>query len=192
MRVVRHPSIVVRMFAWHVLYSKPHAEFQVLDALEQRGFQGYLPSVALVRPRPGRPRRRAFFPGYLFAYLDLDEIGVNGVAYLRGLKHLVYAGDAPAVVHPNVIEYLRARLAAQLATDERGEILRRGDAVEILDDAFRDIEAVFDQRLSADGRVRVLLQHLETHRYTRGAKREIPLDLDVEMVRKKSRRTATL
>lgn len=147
--------------------------------------EGYLPSVPLVRPRPGRPRHRAFFPNYLFAYLDLDEIGVNGVAYLRGLRSLVFVGDQPAIVDARVIEYLRAQLANKLATDERGELLRRGDAVEILDDAFRGIDAVFDQRLSADGRVRVLLQYLEAHRYTRGARREFPLDVNIELVRKK-------
>jgi transcription antitermination factor NusG len=174
------------MFHWHVLYSKPHAEFQVLRALEERGIEAYLPSVPLVRPRPGRPRHRAFFPNYLFAHLDLDAIGVNGVAYTRGLQSLVFCGDQPATVAPGVIAYLRTRLAKELATDERGEILRRGDVVEILDDSFRDMEAVFDERLSAEGRVRVLLQQLETHRYTRGAKREIPLDVDIGLVRKKS------
>jgi transcriptional antiterminator RfaH len=166
------------MFAWHVLYSKPHAEFQVLAALEQRGIQAYLPALPLVRPRPGRPHHRAFFPNYLFAYLDLDAIGVNGVAYLRGLRSLVFVGDQPATVPPHVIEYLRARLAQELAMDQRGELLRRGDAVEILDDAFRDLDAVFDQQLSAEGRVRVFLRYL-------ARRREIPLDLDVELVRKK-------
>ncbi len=173
------------MYAWYVLYSKPHAEFQVLRALEERGMEAYLPSVPLVRPRQGRSRRRAFFPNYLFAHLDLDAIGVNGVAYTRGLQSLVFFGGEPATVAPEVIAYLRARLAAELSTDERGEILRRGDAVEILDEAFRDFEAVFDQRLSAEGRVRVFLKHLETHRFARERGRELPLDVDIGLVRKK-------
>ena len=48
------------MEQWYALYTKPNAEYQVAEALQQRGFQTYLPEIET--RRKGRRRRQPLFP----------------------------------------------------------------------------------------------------------------------------------
>ena len=84
---------------WYVLHTKPHKERQVAEHL--RGLQGrnvevYMPIVPAPRVNPRAARERPYFPCYLFARADLDEIGTSACNGLR-LRRLVELGQ-PAVV----------------------------------------------------------------------------------------------
>lgn len=174
------------MELWHVLYTKPHSEFQVRSGLVSRGIECYLPTSRVPKPRAGRPVLRAFFPCYLFARFDSEEVGRSSIAYLPGLRRVVEFAGEPAVVDAALVEHVMERLATPLPRDESGRTLGRGDAVEILAPGFEEIDAVFDARLSPEGRVRVFLRHVEQHHLAyRTLERRVPMELDVEQVRKK-------
>ncbi len=153
------------MQQWYALYTKPHCERQVEGALSAKGIETFFPSMPVLTPRRGRSPIRPFFPCYLFARFDLQAVGVSRVNWTPGMRHLVMFGGLPACVQESVIERIRAHLEQPHAMDEQGEFLQPGDHVIITSGPLRDIEAVFDKRLSAAGRVRVLVQLLE--RWTR-------------------------
>ncbi|MBM3130827.1 MAG: hypothetical protein FJ009_19645 [Chloroflexi bacterium] len=159
---------------WHALHTKPHKERQVESFLSGRGIEIYFPTI----PAPKRSRgsdERAFFPSYLFARADLEAIGLWTVHYAPGMRGVVMFGGQPARVDDRVIATLQARLADVSVVDALGEALNHGDRVVITQGPLADFDAVFDKQLSADGRVRVLIEFLQ---------RATPVEIEARALRK--------
>lgn len=146
---------------WYVLYTKPHSEQQVEAGLAAEGIQSYFPAIPVATPRRGRPAVRPFFPCYLFVHVDLQAVGISRLNWTPGVRHLVMFGGIPSQVDEGVIARLREYLVQPHVMDHQGEMLERGDRVVITSGPLQDIEAVFDKRLSANGRVRILIQLLQ-------------------------------
>ncbi len=169
---------------WYALHAKPHKERQVEAFLTAQGIRVYFPTVS-VPPRRGRPDFRAFFPRYLFAQTDIEQVGLWTLHHAPGMTGVVMFGGVPARVDDGLIDTLKQRLARLdpstgsrgVIVDDRGEIIEPGDRVAIKTGPFAEYEAVFDQRLSASGRVRVLIQLL---------KHWASLELDADMLQKAS------
>lgn len=70
-------------------------------------------------------------------------------------------GDVPARIGDEVISALRERLAHLNVLDDRGEMPEAGERVVATSGPLAGLEAVFDQRLSHDGRARMLVKLLE-------------------------------
>jgi transcriptional antiterminator RfaH len=170
-------SMELGLECWYALHTKPHKERQVEAFLQGRGIQIYFPTI----PSPKRSRssdERAFFPSYLFARTDLEAVGLWTLHYAPGMRGVVMFGGVPARVDERVIAMLQARLADVEVVDALGEALNPGDRVVITQGPFAELEAVFDRRLSAEGRVRVLIEFL---------RRTTPVELDARALRKTSR-----
>lgn len=156
------------MLAWYTLHAKPHKERQVQAVLSARGMQVYFPTVP-VTARRGRPAVRAFFPRYLFVRADLEQVGLWTLRYAPGASGVVMFGDTPARVTDEVIAALQTRLAGvdasagtrRVIVDARGEIIAPGDRVAVTVGPLAEFEAVFERRLSAAGRVRILIHWLQ-------------------------------
>lgn len=141
---------------WFALYTKPHKEYLVRDALQGQGVEVYLPEIGVVTRRRGRREKKPFFPHYLFARLDLGDSLMAKVRWTLGLRRIVSAGGRPVPVPDEVIAALRQRLATAEVEERKGP--RKGDAVRVVHGPFEGLEALFDRRLSPAGRVRVLLE----------------------------------
>jgi transcription antitermination factor NusG len=162
------------MQSWYALHTKPHKERQVEAVLTERGIEVYFPTMPAPRRR-NRPAERAFFPCYLFAHADLDAVGLWSLHYVPGARGVVMFGGIPARVNDNMVVALRARLASADVVDARGEVLKQGDRVVITSGPFADWEGLFHQRLSASGRVRILLHLLQ---------RWMAVEMDADALRK--------
>lgn len=174
------------MRRWYVLYSKLHAERQIASHLLQQGYEVYLPTIPVAHARRDRPLERPFFPGYLFLNYDLEGLGVSRIIYTPGLRGLVMFGGEPAVVPDRDVARIRENLTKPQMWDRSGNLLKQGDAVEILQEPFQDVDVVFDRRLTPTARVLVLLRYLERHESERkSVEHLIPLELDGNLVRKK-------
>lgn len=148
------------MNSWHALRTKPHKERQVESFLKERGIEVYFPTIPAPR-RSHSSRTRAFFPGYLFAHTDLDEVGLWTIHYAPGMCGVVMFGGTPARVAESVIDALRERLARVQVVDTLGEALYPGDRVLITNGPLAELDAVFDRRWSPEGRVRILVRLLQ-------------------------------
>ncbi len=143
------------MQRWYALYTKPRKERQVDALLQEQGIETYLPTVQRKVRRRDRPDRVVYFPCYLFARLDFDDTPRSSVDWMPGIRHIVSLGEQPAAVADEIVELVRSRLEG---IEEVGYgALRQGDRVRITSGPLRDLEAIFDQPLSAADRVRVLL-----------------------------------
>lgn len=162
---------------WYALYTKPHKERQVEATLVERGIEVYYPTLPVASPRRGRSAERAFFPCYLFAHVDMDAVGLWALHYLPGMRGVVMFAGQPARVDEKIIAVLRSRLERSNAFDSYGEALEQGDRVVITTGPLADLEAVFDRRLSAAGRVRILVHLLQ---------RWAEVEIDADALRKTS------
>ncbi len=151
------------MKQWYAVHTKHRRENQVCDYLAGRGIETYLP----VLPRPARQCRTAarqepFFARYLFAHLDLSQVPSSSINWAPGVTRLVCFAGQPAAVREEVILWLRHRLARGVNADHdyKGLPIRPNDRLRVIAGPLRGMEAIFDQRLSADDRARVLVQLL--------------------------------
>jgi len=138
---------------WVVLKTQPRHEVLAVNAMDARGVESYVP---LVRPSRVSGSTVALFPGYVFARVRETSDDLLRIRSAPGIAYLLPRDSSPAVVPDDVIDIIRNRLVEQPhgMTPE----LEHGDRVQIVSGPFRWMDAVFDRRLSAAGRVRILLE----------------------------------
>lgn len=140
---------------WLLLYTKPYKERRVQDLLRAQDIEVYLPEITV--QRQSGLKRKPFFPCYLFIQVDPRNGALADVRWTPGLRYIVRAGHEPVRVPAPVVEGIRHRLR-QMGVVRPEDRFQQGDVVRIAQGPFDGIEAVFDRRLSAQGRVRVFLQ----------------------------------
>jgi transcriptional antiterminator RfaH len=130
---------------WVVLRTQVRQEPLATQSVAARGVDSYFP--LLERGRSAEP----LFPGYLFARV---APGTDDLLRIRSAPGIAYVLPryAPPVLLPDAfVRALRARAAS------RTPGFQKGDRVTIRRGPFRWLDAIFDKRLNASGRVRVLL-----------------------------------
>lgn len=157
---------------WYALFTKPKKEHQVNALLQGLGIETYLPTVRRKVRRRDRPDRIVYFPCYLFARIDFRVVPRSSITWMQGMRRIVSSGEQPTVVADDIVELIRVRL------DDVEEIghgrLKQGDRVRITAGPLRDLEAVFDQPLSQENRVRILLDVVG---------RMTPVDIDYSQIK---------
>ncbi len=149
------------MERWYALQTKPRKERVVYELLLKRDIEAYLPLLMPSKPSARQPDGQPFFARYLFARLDLDTVPLSSVNWMQGMSGVVSFGGQPAVVDDEVIRWLKARLA-QLGTRDyhRGLPLTPSSRMRIVEGPLKGMQAIFDRRVGADARARVLIQLL--------------------------------
>lgn len=163
---------------WYALHSKPMEEALLWEQLRLREIESYYPRI---RVRPVNPRARkdkAYFPGYVFGRVDLEQTDLSVFQRLPGSAGIVSFGGMPSYIPDNLIAAIRRRVTEINAVG--GELLDRlkaGDIIIVHEGPFRGYEAIFDAHLSGAERVRVLLKLL--------SRQQIPLELPVRQIQRK-------
>ncbi len=146
---------------WYAVHTKPRSEEQAKAALANKGLAVYLPLVKAARVNPRARPVVPLFPGYLFVCIDLELVGQTGINRTPGVVSLVTFGSEPAIVPEAVIEHVKRRLIEVQQREELGiGQFKPGDRVRITSGPLHDLDAVFDQPLTAKGRARVLIEFL--------------------------------
>jgi transcriptional antiterminator RfaH len=150
---------------WYAVFCKPRKEVQVASYFDQHQIEVYLP---LMRVKPVNPRsahERPFFPRYLFIHVDLAAVGFNALNFVPGAVGLVQMGGAPVAIEDEFMAELRERLRSYRPPTEKPKApFEQGESVRIVEGPFAGYEAIFDQHLSGDARVQVLLQWMGQQR----------------------------
>ena len=92
------------------------------------------------------------------------------VPWTPGLRNIVSFGGRPAPIPDELIDTIRGRVAEMAAAGPE-EPFRRGERVRVARGPFEGLDAMFDRRLSAEGRVRVWLDCMH---------RLMPADMDLD------------
>jgi len=166
---------------WYALRSKPHKEDVVYRQVRMKGFESFYPRLRVHPVNPRSRKVRPYFPGYLFVYADIEEVGLSVFQWMPHAMGIVTFGSEPAIVPDNLIQGIRKRVEEIAeAGGELFEGLKQGDVVRIADGPFRGYEAIFDIRLPGSERVRVLLELL-------GSQRRVPIELSASQLQRKKK-----
>jgi transcriptional antiterminator RfaH len=157
--------------SWYVMQSKPRKEEFLCDQLLAHDLESYCPLIPVHTVNPRARQTMPYFPGYVFARVDLDRFQLSTLRWLPGALGVVSMEYEPVSVPESLLAAIRLRV------DEIGDIgadvmftgLKMGDHVKIQYGPFAGYEAIFDVRLPGTERVRVLLSLL------RG--RQMPVEL---------------
>jgi transcriptional antiterminator RfaH len=148
---------------WYALSVKPHKERAVHQLLNAREVEVFFPTIRVKPKNPRAAKIRPYFPGYMFVYADLRDMGRNAFSWTPGTRGLVSYGGEPAVVPPGLIQELKQRLAE---IEAKGGLMRatlkKGDRVRIVSGPFEGYEAIFDMHMPGKERVQVLLAFLSS------------------------------
>lgn len=158
---------------WYVVAFQPGRGDLAERNLCKQGFYTWMPRQTRVVTHARRriERRVAFFPGYMFIWLDLERDRWRSVNGTMGVRSLLMQGEKPIPCPVGLVEKLQA------CSDENGILnpvfdLKSGDTVRIVNGPFADAVGSL-VRLDGAGRVRVLLQMMRS---------EIPVVVDARAV----------
>ena len=147
---------------WYAVQAKPHKEFTVRDALARfQDVQSYLPILRVDPVNPRARRVRPFFPGYLFVYADLAQVGTSAIQWTPGLARLLGAEGQPYPIPARTIEEIRSRVQAVQDTEALGGgRFQHGDPVGVISGPLQGFEGMFDTHTAGKTRARILVQFL--------------------------------
>lgn len=166
---------------WYALQSKPNKEDALFDQLQSRGIDVFYPRIRVNPVNPRAKKVKAYFPGYMFIFADINEVGISTFQWMPFARGMVTFDQEPATVPDPLIQAIRKRVEEVNAAG--GEVfagLHKGDTVMIQDGPFAGYEAIFDVRLPGSERVRVLIKLL--------SQRQVPLKLHAGQIRLDNRK----
>lgn len=147
---------------WYVLRSKPNKAMTLWRELTVHGFECFYPRLHVKPANPRSRKIRPCFPGYMFVYPDIDQVGASMFRWMPFSNGLVSFGDVLATVPNNMIQHIRRHVdEINAAGGEQLAGLKPGDAVLIQGGPSEGHEAIFDACLPGRERVRVLLKLLQ-------------------------------
>jgi len=146
---------------WYALHSKPIKESFLCTQLHLNKIESYCPHIRVQVVDPRARKVKPYFPGYVFGYMDLDQMNQHMRQWIPGLAGMVSFDGIPAHVPDNLIDAIRYKVdQINAAGGEQLDKLKPGDIVTVQEGPFKGYEAILDVCLSGEARVRILLNLL--------------------------------
>jgi transcriptional antiterminator RfaH len=138
--------------SWYVLFTKPHQENRAVENLSAWGVEALAPKL---KAREGTNVLHPLFPCYVFARFN-PAVMLPKIRFTRGISYVVSFGGIPAIVPDEIIEAICQRMDNTEVVREM-ETLRAGDSVVIESGPLREFRGVFEEELSDNERIKILL-----------------------------------
>ena len=145
---------------WFVVQTKPMAEGEVVARLNKAGLEVFYPRIKTVVRGRRRPveRLKSLFPAYIFVHIEFENHDIyHMLKYTRGVNRLLGVGGRPCPVPDALVEVIKERVNDQGVLEQQ-LTYKKGDQVRLVSGPLRDLVGVLEKPVSADGRVRVLLE----------------------------------
>ena len=137
--------------AWYVLHTRSRFEQVVLDGLERKLLEAFLPKMTVMSKRRDRRLkiRIPLFPGYVFVKSTLNPHERLEIVKTVGVVRLVGNRDGPVPVDDAAMDSLRIMVAGDnpVATGTR---LRKGDRVMVVEGPFVGVTGTFVRYRGSD------------------------------------------
>jgi|SRR5687768_14996596 len=146
---------------WYALHSKPMKEAFLCTQLHLHKIESYCPHIRVQVVDPRARKAKPYFPGYVFAYMDLEQMNKHMLLWIPGMSSLVSFDGIPAHIPDSLIAAIRRRVDQINAVGgEQLDKLKPGDTVTVQEGPFKGYEAILDACLSGEARVQILLKLL--------------------------------
>lgn len=129
---------------WYVIQCKGGESFRAADHLANQGYDVFHPVLEVQKKRRGKLEwvSEPLFPYYLFIRLDRLVSNWRPIRSTRGVLKLVGFGDMPVAVDDALVATLREH-GSDRQDATANLYFRAGEAVEITEGPFKDLQAVF-------------------------------------------------
>lgn len=161
---------------WYAIYTRPRAEKQVYNRLQEQGIEAYLPMQKKMRQWSDRKKlvEMPLFSSYIFVHVNRhlydDVLKTHGV-----VKYITFEGKA-ASIPTDQIDNLRIIVDSNAEVETSWQKYTKGDMVKVNGGALKGLTGIL---ISDGGRKKVLVQ---VDRLDQNLVVEVPLGL-VERVR---------
>lgn len=144
---------------WYAIRTRPMQEDRAARNLEAWQVEVFNPRLKERRCNEytGKPTylSKPLFTRYIFARFDAGRL-LNKVSFTRGVHSVVGFGDGPTRVSDEVIGLIQSQVGED-GFVRIGEELKSGDPVVITGGPLRGLTGVFDRKMKAADRVKILL-----------------------------------
>ena len=165
-----------RRSPWYALWTHSHCEQLVSAQLDAKGFEVFLPMIAVWSQRAGVKHRirRPLFPGYLFVRDELCGPRYVELLKARGLVGVLGAQDGcPGKIPEIEIDAIRTLVNSDLPASPY-PYLQTGQRVRITEGPLSGVEGILVDRRAAKG-----LLVLSVHLFRRSVAVEVDCSLAV-------------
>jgi len=142
---------------WYVVQAKPGNEDRVHNNLQRQKIESFLPRLGAYEYRQGMMvhRIKPLFPNYLFARFH-PGLHYYKVKWTRGVNRILGNGSGPIPISGRVISTIKDRVGEDNLIRVEDE-WKDGDVIQVTSGPFKDLMGIFQKKMSAPGRVRILL-----------------------------------
>jgi len=142
---------------WYVVRTKPNDEERVRGNLINQDIESFLPLLEDQQYSNGRlfQRIRPLFPSYLFARFELG-LHYYKVKWTRGVNKILGGEGGPIPISDGVIQVIKNRAGENNIVKLEDEF-KEGDLVQVTSGPLKDLTGIFKKKMSAKGRVKILL-----------------------------------
>lgn len=150
---------------WYAVYTKPRCEQKAAEGLTRRSVDAFLPKIEVIRKRQSRSVRQTepLFPCYVFARMETNSELFSAARWTPGVRKILGVGDPFSCIPDSVIGCIRQQMGTRGAIHPL-ESFKVGDLVRIRKGPLRDLVGIFDGKISATGRVKILMNILQNPR----------------------------
>ncbi|WP_136246987.1 transcription/translation regulatory transformer protein RfaH [Halomonas borealis] len=130
---------------WYAIQCKGGESFRAAEHLGNQGYEVFHPVLEVQKKRGGKLAwvTEPLFPYYLFIHLDRLVSNWRPIRSTRGvLKLVTFGGGMPVPIGDELVTTLR-RQASQDDDASAHVYFRAGEAVEITEGPFQDLQAIF-------------------------------------------------
>ena len=148
---------------WYVVQTQANREFAAAQHLAAQGFKTFLPLVVKTtrHARLFRTARAPLFPGYLFVAIAIGHDRWRSIQGTVGVARLIMGGELPKPVSTGIVEQLLAMADCGAVVSSK-RALQVGQRARVLAGPLAGHIGSLTN-LSADGRVRILLEIMGSH-----------------------------
>jgi transcriptional antiterminator RfaH len=146
------------MERWYVVQTNVRQEQIALENLSRQGYQCFYPRIKQWHKRRGKRylSEEAFFPGYLFISLDLDQTNTTPIRSTRGVTSLIRFGYQIQPVPEAVIEILQQRTDSMDVVSVLPVDFKPGQQVRIEEGPLEGFTAIFQTKKGEDRAILLL------------------------------------
>jgi transcriptional antiterminator RfaH len=157
--------------SWYLIHCQVRKEvFAANNLRNQLGISVFLPELKVHSRK--ETRYVPFFPGYIFAHVDLQKAPLSHINTTLGVIRLVEFGGDPQPIPHDVIETITMQLERLNSSHCTPQNFAPGDFVRVKHGPLQDLEMIFLGPSRPDQRAHVLLRFL-------GRLKEVHVDVEI-------------
>jgi len=161
--------------AWYAIWTRSHCERLVAQQLTAKGFQPFLPEMA-VRPRRADAAavvQRPMFPGYLFLRHSMEKSSYIEILKARGVVRILEGGWHRLTPIADEEMHAIERVVESGAAVQSLPYFNQGDRVRVVEGPLAGLEGLFVRDKKNHGRLVVSVKLLQT---------SVAIELDGDLV----------